>query len=291
MKSQISNFKSGPPLPLCPDCGYDLRGLASDRCPECGLRIDRAADLSVTLPWAHRRTIGRGRAFVRTAAMATFRPRRLAANIARPVSWADAVAFRRATVALAAASAAVALTVIAFLPDADLLAPALYHPLVWWAELLAVPVTWAGLWLALLTTAGVASYWFHPRSISVAQQNRAVALSLYGCGPLALVPLAAALLVGVAVAAIADVRPHTATLLGTSCGTGLAVVGLLVLGSWWHSTVLLLRHTTHCGVARQLCLAVGLPIAWAVLAAVFALGLPLAYLWLALVLKSDQSPG
>ena len=24
----------------CPDCGYSLRGLTSDRCPECGLVLD-----------------------------------------------------------------------------------------------------------------------------------------------------------------------------------------------------------------------------------------------------------
>jgi len=242
----------------------------------------------VTLPWAHRRTIGRVRAFVRTAVMATFRPRRLAANIAGPVSWADAVAFRRVTVALAAGSVALALTVIAFLPD-NVLAPALHHPLVWWAELLAVPVAWVGLWLATLAMAGVASYWFHPRSISVAQQNRAVALSLYGCSPLAVMPAFAACLFGLAWFADADGR--AATGIATTFGCGLFAVAVFVAAFWWWSTIALLRHTTHCGVARQLCLAVGLPIAWAVLGAVFAVGLPLAYLWLALVLKSFQVPG
>ena len=31
------------PLPVgavCPDCGYDLRGLTGDRCPECGFDLN-----------------------------------------------------------------------------------------------------------------------------------------------------------------------------------------------------------------------------------------------------------
>src|SRR5262249_31894858 len=29
--------------PLCPSCGYDLRAATNDRCPECGLVVDRQA--------------------------------------------------------------------------------------------------------------------------------------------------------------------------------------------------------------------------------------------------------
>ena len=28
---------------FCPNCGYNLRGIDSERCPECGVVIDREA--------------------------------------------------------------------------------------------------------------------------------------------------------------------------------------------------------------------------------------------------------
>src|SRR4051812_12709994 len=42
----------------CPQCGYNLRGIDSDVCPECGLAIDRVAFAQSQLPWSHRRRIG-----------------------------------------------------------------------------------------------------------------------------------------------------------------------------------------------------------------------------------------
>ena len=274
---------------LCPGCGYDLRGLtpvkdATARCPECGLALDAAADLTVTLPWAHRRSIGRPRAYLRTVRLSCFGPKRLAANIAAPVSWADAVAFRRVTVAVAVVPALLLATILVFLPDGPL-APAVRHPAAWWAELLAVPVVWVGTWLTVLAAAGVGSYWFHPRSIPVVQQNRAVALSLYGCGPLAIVPAMTAVVIVIALIAPDDNRGPRAAV-AMACGWAVLAVGLFVLACWWWTTIGLLRHTTHCGFARQLSLAVGLPVAWAVLAAVFGYGLPLAFLWLTIVVKS-----
>ncbi len=180
LKFQISD------LP-CPHCGYDLRGTDSPRCPECGKPVNRQNPSPI--PWSHRRAVGRVRAFARTAVMAAVHPRRLAAAVAGPVSLADALAFRRATAAVAAVALLVPLTVTAFLPDVGPLAGAVAHPLAWRAELLAVPVVWVGVWLAVHTSAGVCTYWFHPRSLPVEQQNRAVALAYYACGPLALLPV------------------------------------------------------------------------------------------------------
>src|SRR5438477_13137741 len=91
---------TAPPVPFgrfCPDCGYDLRGLSSERCPECGLSID-AAMVESPIPWAHRARIGRLRAFRRTVILATFRPKRLAAAVAVTVDYADARLFRRLVV-------------------------------------------------------------------------------------------------------------------------------------------------------------------------------------------------
>ena len=51
---------------ICPACGYDLRATTSDHCSECGLAIDRDALQQSAIPWAHRRQIGRVRAYLKT---------------------------------------------------------------------------------------------------------------------------------------------------------------------------------------------------------------------------------
>jgi hypothetical protein len=79
---------------LCPACGYDLRGMAGDRCSECGLAIDRAALRESGVAWAHRKRIGRVRAFTKTVWGATVNGRRLAAETWRPQEVRDGKRFR-----------------------------------------------------------------------------------------------------------------------------------------------------------------------------------------------------
>src|SRR5689334_1075631 len=92
------------PLPLdadllCGRCGHNLRGVPSDRCPECGRRFDRARIVLPNVPWEQRRQIGYVRAYCRTVRLITFRPAKLAA--ARDaVSLGAARSFRRWTLAL-----------------------------------------------------------------------------------------------------------------------------------------------------------------------------------------------
>src|SRR6185312_2923590 len=77
----------------CPACGYDLRGITSDRCPECGLDVRGASQF--TVPWQDRKRIGEIRALVRTVLLVTFRPGRLARAIAAPVDPRDGARFFR----------------------------------------------------------------------------------------------------------------------------------------------------------------------------------------------------
>jgi predicted RNA-binding Zn-ribbon protein involved in translation (DUF1610 family) len=86
---------------FCPECGYNLRGITSARCPECGTEIDRAKLAESQIPWVHRAKIGRVRAYVRTAWLATARPNRLAMEMAGPVSYEDARKFWLVTVGVA----------------------------------------------------------------------------------------------------------------------------------------------------------------------------------------------
>lgn len=92
------------PLTLCPACGYDLRATTGDRCSECGLAIDRAAARDSGFPWAHRRAIGRVRAYARTVWQVTLHSRALAWETRRPQDPQDGRAFRRTTIGLLAAA-------------------------------------------------------------------------------------------------------------------------------------------------------------------------------------------
>ena len=198
--------------PVCPECGYDLRGIASDRCPECGLAVDRAAVSRI--PWVNRRPIGRVRAYWRTVWLATFRTDRLAAEVRRPLKIRDGQTFRWLTVALAwvplgalAAWAAHALPLAAeavaavnfHIAPAGMigyaetpLAPLPLGLSVPWLDGLQLPgVAPAAVLAALVLFTGVGSYFFHPRRLPVDWQNRAVAISYFACAPLALAALPA----------------------------------------------------------------------------------------------------
>lgn len=97
----------------CPSCGYDMRYATDNRCSECGLVIDRAA-LSVSgVPWAHRRQIGRVRAFVRTVWQITFDKQRLRQELVKPQQLRDARAFGfRNAAAVAAALIVISATLL-----------------------------------------------------------------------------------------------------------------------------------------------------------------------------------
>src|SRR5258705_13028849 len=70
---------------LCGSCGYNLRGVPSDRCPECGQQFDPSHLIADLIPWEQRKHIGRVRAFWRTAWMASFRPKQQAQKLDWPM--------------------------------------------------------------------------------------------------------------------------------------------------------------------------------------------------------------
>src|SRR4051794_35926015 len=83
----------------CAGCGYELRGLDANRCPECGLTFDRTI-VSADVPWLA--TGGRGdiEAYVATVALVLTRPRQFGAQVWRSVevdAWRTR-RFRKVTV-------------------------------------------------------------------------------------------------------------------------------------------------------------------------------------------------
>lgn len=175
----------GPEMPagvICPECGYDLRGLTSARCPECGDDVTHLRSRRTQIPWSYRRGIGRMRAYWSTVWLVVRRPSRLASEINCDVSYRDAQRFRWVTLAHAYGTVVIG---SAILCTVAVLSGSGFDETAGWAVGGVLISTL--LFLALLP--GVGSYFFQPRNLTVAQQNAAIALSYYAWAPLALLPI------------------------------------------------------------------------------------------------------
>src|SRR5689334_14153377 len=68
------------PFGYCGVCGYDLRAIPSDRCPECGTPFDPTEPIA-PIPWLHRAHLGGWGAFWRTVGIVLLTPDRLAKQV------------------------------------------------------------------------------------------------------------------------------------------------------------------------------------------------------------------
>lgn len=295
---QVERTVDAPPHDdlFCPGCGYDLRSIASDRCPECGLPIDRDAGVS-RIPWAHRRRIGWARAYWRTVWLATFNTRKLAAEIERPVDYRVAQHFRLVT-ALLAALAIVSVFVTTLVAAGGMAELATefsigmdpydnpprragrYDMLLPWAAgVMVVPVLPAATLVFFVLATGVASYWFHPRSLPVVRQNRAVALSCYASAPLLFVWLPAlntCLLIALAAQGQSGSRPYILLFF-----LNIFLVPIVVL-AFYVSTLRLMRTTTGARRLRTVLAAILIPISWVLSGLLAMFGIPwvVGFAWL-----------
>ncbi len=169
---------------FCPQCDYNLRGLSELRCPECGAAFDPAKLTATALPWLHRRRLGRFRAYAQTFDLVVRHPRRFAAEMSHAHPYRDAQSFRWMTVGLALLP-----VVFATMANWDSQNQLLWQP----PDGGGMGIGFAAIYLlgaavAYTVLTGLPSYFFHPRGLSIEQQNRAVALSYYACAPLAIAP-------------------------------------------------------------------------------------------------------
>lgn len=195
----------------CPRCGYDLRMLTSDRCPECGLPLAQAQLARSNIPWEHRKTIGRFKAFWRTVPLGLFQPRKLAVNVATPVHYDSAHRFRRACIMIACAGMALALLYIYagfafhdsgfrlvgdfFQPSSTSSLISSSHGYAWLFDWVAIAITLFSCYWWMRSATSTFMLFSRSRYRDVIQQNRAVALALYGSAPVfLLLPVAIAFL-------------------------------------------------------------------------------------------------
>jgi len=277
----------------CPGCDYDLRALVSDRCPECGLQIDRAALAQSQIPWAHRDRLGSIRAYQRTAWLAWRHPGRMAMCVASPVDLRDARAFQRVTVLFTFVPAVVIGVAYIIYYGRDYLSsgfPPVAARFGYLLEWLLVVIFAGCLWLFLMAITSVAQYFFWSLGISATRRERAIALSYYASAPLALSAIPMTLIVAASMISNhrwdmyfqARVIDHVSEWLIIF----IVIALVLQVGGWVNSTLVILKRSTACGVGRVLATLAGLPIAWAISAILFLGLLPFAATYLALMILS-----
>ncbi len=267
--------------PLCPFCGYILRGITSPRCPECGHDIDYDTLHEPQIPWVHRKRIGGLRGYWRTVWLVMFQPQRFAAEIGRPVRLRDAQLFRLSTL-VRVYLPLLAGTVLFYLFEP---LQHLGHAFANWAYNNTWPVILGHVCLILFLAAasGLPSYFFHPKHLPPEHQNRAIALSYYTLAPFAFLPF---------VYVLGFFVYWADTLLGGVSWNWLPAawtLGLLVgaLGVWWYVALLKLAAQTLNSESNHLLrMAVALPVLWGLTAFALLVALPLVATYTAVMYAS-----
>ncbi len=287
---------------ICPHCGYDLRMIASDRCPECGATIDREAGTRPCLPWTYRRTRGRITAYLQTVWMITLGTRRLAAEQSRPVSYRDARRFWMTTTALVSIPA-IAAFALAWIAERgmEIAFPNINNALVfatkvddsswhtydvelpWLTGISIAPATMLFIGIAVATNLAIPSYFVTDRRQSAAERARAVSLSHYASGvmfwwpAISVASLAPALYLTFTSGATIDDRPVQSILAAGFWGS--YGISLLI---YWVRCVFLSARLTRGGFSTGFATAFLLPTAWSLNTALWGLVVPwlFGYLWL-----------
>ncbi len=286
---------------FCSECAYNLRGVVGDRCPECGHLLDALRTQRTPIPWQQRAERGRIVSYVLTLWQVTFRTRRFCDNIAHPVSYRDAQWFRWTTVALAFLPAAFAtVSLYVMLPPEQ--SPERVDRF-WYItfrspsyERMLFDLAYADVWpavvlnvcflLFLAAATGLPSYFFHPSSMPVRLQNRAIAMSYYACAPIVLTFIPVGLAMIATVEAVDSSSSSTTDSTWPWRAVSAGIAALLIVLQWLAILERLVRRTTLDSNLRRVPLQLSLPVPWAVAAGLTMVGLPLVVLIVGVVVGS-----
>ena len=245
----------------CTRCAYDLRGLTSPRCPECGQPIDRANRQIIA--WEHRASLGKIRAFFQTAVAATYAPIHLSEAALGTVNVQDARKFRWiACFVFSVFFSAVYVFEIWDHGGVELLRVASedfindggslwQYQFLWQSGAMLWPVLPIGFLIAMLLATEIA-HWFYDARFEIVQANRAMALSYYLWLPFANVFLLAA-----ALGVIINLRLHSGQMLVLQLiSPAIAAVFLLTILNGFRAIRLVMKW----GVVRLLLVLIGIGI-------------------------------
>jgi hypothetical protein len=274
---------------FCIACGYNLRGLSSEQCPECGLRIDAAGGSAIA--WEGRREMGTVRTFWRTMIDGMFHVKRLAHSVAHPVDARSAVRFRVIISVLATLPASLLFWIIVHVaggtgflsvwqpggptwPFAPLPFPNWWEmPFLWSAGATIQLVLPVGAFITAFLCTGILGYWVRGEGMPEERRKRAVAVSAYVGSPMVflIVPTVA---FGVAWGMWGSVDPLILKIWTASLVFGfISCVTLVAI--YQRNAVKLISAVSHDGWVRKACAFVGLPVCWAIAASVGMVALPM----------------
>jgi len=266
---------------LCPECGYNLRGLVSGRCPECGSKVDLEALIAREVPWTYRLSQGRFRSYWKTVWWVMFHRERLYSEIEHPVHYGHAQRFRLTTILHICIPFFVLSLVGAVGSILDM-----SNAKVDWGIILIHSGAWvvlnACLFLFLLAATGVPSYFFHPQQVPVEKQNRAIALSHYACAPLAWIPLIIILSVLLGISS----NYFMNDLVSASLASFAVILPVFLPLAWFFALIHLAKDCLQRSNKSVLILGIGLWASWIGLAVSILIILPLSLLFLLASLAS-----
>lgn len=259
---------------FCEGCGYSLLGLSGSRCPECGKPYDPTELPFARIPWLHRRRLGKVRAYWKTVWMVAFSPRRFAAELCRPVrvSADDARRFRRATINIATAAAAMVSGPLLF-AEASVAPPWARTPYFVTSTMAVVLSVLAFYFLLRLATDMPLFIW---KGLPSLPPNQLSPVHHYASAP-----LAAALVLAPVFAVMIWIQSAAVRLsIPDSLVELLLLAEVLLVLLWltwvWIVALVLMRTASRAPARRVLMLALYLPLHWFIMASMMLMVVALA---------------
>ncbi len=230
---------------FCPKCGYNLRGIESERCPECGYSLAFLKIAESQIPWVHRKQIGRFRAYWRTVWRATFRRLKFGEELARPMSVPDARRFHYVTMLHVYLAIVILTELLVFDGPQGLRASFGDHTALGVCVILVVH-------LCLLLSFGVACRiggdTIRNKNMPIGRQAQAVGLGYYAAGAFAWLPLTwPVMFFGFELMIIYERVWYVATAFATLGGVSFVLPGLF----WLYDVSYLERCAHHRSSAEQ----------------------------------------
>ena len=160
---------------ICPQCAYDLRGLSSPRCPECGEDLAPLFLGAPLVPWERRQQLGWLWAYLLTIAAVFQGKGKFCQAVCLPVDRRSAERFRLITATLQSVWLGVLLAFLLYTVleynEPDTLALSLWR----WGTI----TIWITLSLSLYWLPGLFSHAFQANTLNSIHRERAMSLSLY----------------------------------------------------------------------------------------------------------------